>query len=171
MIIGRVNAHREALIPLNVQDANGHGRALDAIIDTGFTGSLTLPPALIVTLGLTWRGYASAILGDGSLQQFEVYAATVLWDGQARVVEIDAADTRKAALGSSPLRRVSSQIRSALRHFPPTRNCSAATKDSLVSGCVSSSIDNSLFLLAKRMEILKFDDAQVVLYPVPFQLL
>ena len=93
MIIGRVNAHREALIPLNVQDANGHGRALDAIIDTGFTGSLTLPPALIATLGLTWRGYVSAILGDGSLQQFEVYAATVLWDGQARVVEIDAADT------------------------------------------------------------------------------
>ena len=93
MIIGRVNAHREALIPLNVQDANGHGRALDTIINTGFTGSLTLPPALIATLGPTWRGYASAMLGDGSLQQFEVYAATVIWDGQARVVEVDAADT------------------------------------------------------------------------------
>jgi predicted aspartyl protease len=81
MITGRVNAYREALIPLSVQDADGYGYALDAVIDTGYTGSLTLPPALIAALGLTWRGYVSAVLGDGSLQQFEVYAATVLWDG------------------------------------------------------------------------------------------
>ena len=93
MITGMVNAHREALIPLSVQDANGQEHAIDAVIDTGYTGGLTLPPALIAALGLTWRGYASAVLGDGSLQQFEVYAATVIWDGQARVVEIDAANT------------------------------------------------------------------------------
>jgi hypothetical protein len=45
------------------------------------------------SLGLTWRGQAQAVLGDGSLHQFNVYAATVIWDGQARFVEIDAADT------------------------------------------------------------------------------
>ena len=93
MIIGVVNAHREATIGLIVQDANGQGHDIDAVIDTGFTGFLTLPTALIAALGLTWRGYASAMLGDGSLQQFDVYAATVIWDGQARVVEIDAAET------------------------------------------------------------------------------
>jgi predicted aspartyl protease len=93
MITGMVNAPCEALIPLRVQDANGHEHAIEAVIDTGYTGGLTLPPVLITTLGLTWRGYASAVLGDGNLQQFEVYAATVIRDGQARVVEIDAADT------------------------------------------------------------------------------
>jgi clan AA aspartic protease len=93
MITGMVNAYREALIPLSVQDVNGQEHAIDAVIDTGYTGGLTLPPALIAALGLTWRGYASAVLGDGSLQRFAVYAATVIWDGQARVVEIDAADT------------------------------------------------------------------------------
>ena len=93
MIIGMVNAHREATIRFIVQDTNGQGHDIEAVIDTGFTGFLTLPTPLIAALGLTWRGYASAVLGDGSLQQFDVYAATVMWDGQARVVEIDAADT------------------------------------------------------------------------------
>ena len=52
MIIGMVNAHREAIIALIVQDANGQGHAIDAVIDTGFTGFLTLPPARIAVLGL-----------------------------------------------------------------------------------------------------------------------
>jgi clan AA aspartic protease len=93
MILGIVNAYREATIHLLVPDANGQEHGIEAVIDTGFTGFLMLPPALITALGLTWRGYASAVLGDGSLQQFDVYAATVIWDGQARMVEIDAADT------------------------------------------------------------------------------
>jgi clan AA aspartic protease len=93
MIIGVVNAYREATIGLIVQDANGRGHDIEAVIDTGFTGFLTLPTSFIAALELTWRGYASAVLGDGSLQQFDVYAATVIWDGQARVVEIDAAET------------------------------------------------------------------------------
>jgi clan AA aspartic protease len=93
MIIGVVNTHHEATIDLIVQSANGQGHDIDAVIDTGFTGFLTLPTSLIAALGLTWRGYASAVLGDGSLQQFDVYAATVIWDGQARLVEIDAAET------------------------------------------------------------------------------
>jgi len=33
------------------------------------------------------------VLADGSLHLFDVYAATVIWDGQARTVEIDAADS------------------------------------------------------------------------------
>jgi clan AA aspartic protease len=93
MIIGVVNAYREATIRSIVQDANGQGHDIEAVIDTGFTGFLTLPPALITVLGLSWRGYASAVLGDGSLQQFDVYAATVIWDGHPRMVEIDAAAT------------------------------------------------------------------------------
>jgi clan AA aspartic protease len=93
MIIGVVNTHHEATIGLIVQNASGQGHDIDAVIDTGFTGFLTLPTSVIAALGLTWRGYASAVLGDGSLQQFDVYAATVIWDGQARLVEIDAAET------------------------------------------------------------------------------
>src|SRR5437867_283682 len=66
---------------------------IEAVSDTGFTGFLTLPATLIALLGLAWHGREQAFLGDGSMQVFDVYAATVIWDGQARTVEADAADT------------------------------------------------------------------------------
>ena len=93
MIIGVVNASHEATIRLVVRGASGQEYEIEAIIDTGFTGFLTLPPALIASLGLAWRGLEQVGLGDGSPQLFDVYAATVIWNGQARTVEIDAADT------------------------------------------------------------------------------
>lgn len=44
MITGVANANYEATIPLVVQAIYGQEEAVEAIIDTGFTGSLTLPP-------------------------------------------------------------------------------------------------------------------------------
>jgi clan AA aspartic protease len=93
MIIGAVNADREAIIHLVVRGPDGQEQEVEAVIDTGFTGFLTLSPSLIAFLGLEWRGQAHAILDDGSVQAFDVYAATVIWDGQPRTVEVDAADT------------------------------------------------------------------------------
>jgi clan AA aspartic protease len=93
VITGVVNTKREAIIQVVVRGPNGQEREIEAVIDTGFTGFLTLPFSLIVALGLTWRGQAQAELGDGSLHQFDVYEATVTWDGQIRTVETDAADT------------------------------------------------------------------------------
>lgn len=93
MITGIVNANHEATIRLIVHGAQGQEQEIEAIIDTGFTGFLSLPSVLIARLGLTWRGHAQAVLADGSLHLFEVYAATIVWDGQVRTVETDAADT------------------------------------------------------------------------------
>ena len=93
MITGVVNSEREAIIHLIVRGPNRQEREIEAVIDTGFTGFLTLPFSLILSLGLTWRGQAQATLGNGSLHQFDVYGATVIWDGQGRIVETDAADT------------------------------------------------------------------------------
>jgi predicted aspartyl protease len=33
------------------------------------------------------------ILGDGSLKMFEMYAGSVIWDGQIRRVEVNASET------------------------------------------------------------------------------
>lgn len=93
MIIRAVNADREAIIHLIVRGPNGRAQEVEAVIDIGFTGFLTLPSSLIDVLELEWRGQAQAILGDGSVQLFDVYAATVIWDNQPRTVEVDVADT------------------------------------------------------------------------------
>jgi clan AA aspartic protease len=93
MITGVVNANHEATIPLVIHDAHGQQQTIEAVIDTGFTGSLTLPSTLIAVLGLPWLGRQRVMLGDGSIRFFDVYEATILWDGQVRTIETDATDT------------------------------------------------------------------------------
>ncbi len=46
--------------------------------------------AQVDELGLTLRGTQDAILGDGSIKIFEMYAGSVIWDGQVRRVEVNA---------------------------------------------------------------------------------
>jgi clan AA aspartic protease len=92
MINGTVSADLEAIVPLIVLGASGQQQPVDTVLDTGFTGYLTLPPGLIASLGLVWLGREQGILADGSVGVFDVYRATVLWDGRPRPVEIDEVD-------------------------------------------------------------------------------
>lgn len=93
MIIGMVNANREATIRLLAVGVQGHQQAIEAMIATGCTGFLTLPPALVAAVGLAWLCRQPGILADGRVESFDVYVATVIWDGQPRTVEVEAADT------------------------------------------------------------------------------
>jgi len=92
MITGRVTAFGEALIPLSVRGGQGDERPVEAVIDTGFTGMLTLPPILINELGLFWRRRGRALLADGGETVFDIYEATILWDGTPRRVAVDAVE-------------------------------------------------------------------------------
>lgn len=109
MITGVVNTNREAIIRLVVAGPSGQQQEIEAIIDTGFTGFLTLPSALVAALGLSWLSRQPGILADGSVDIFDVYVATVLWDGQPRAVEAEAADT-EPLVGMSLLARHSLRI-------------------------------------------------------------
>ena len=82
MITGTINADYEAVIRLRVHGPTGHAHEVEAIIDTGFNGFLTLPPALVTALGLTRRSRGRALLANGSEELFDIYGVTVLWDGQ-----------------------------------------------------------------------------------------
>ena len=97
MIEGRVNANGEATIYLILHGNAGEEQTVEAIIDTGFTGYLSLPAVLIDRLGLSWAGRAQALLADGSLHVFDMYIGTVMWDGQQRTIEVDEADTEPLA--------------------------------------------------------------------------
>ena len=94
MITGMVNADIEAVIQLVVVGPNRQQRTVDAVIDTGFSGDLTLSTAAIASLSLTWLGRELGILADGSTDLFDVYSAVVLWDGQPRSIEVEAANTQ-----------------------------------------------------------------------------
>jgi clan AA aspartic protease len=90
VISGIVTSDYEAVIRLRVQGPGGTERELDATIDTGFNGFLTLPPLLVAALGLARLSRGRALLANGSEELFDIYGVTVLWDGQERRIEVDA---------------------------------------------------------------------------------
>lgn len=88
MITGVVRAC-EARIRLAIRGRRKREQILDAVIDTGYTGCLTLPRAQIAALGLCWQTTRRGILADGSERLFHVFEATVRWDRKARQVLVD----------------------------------------------------------------------------------
>lgn len=93
MMHGVVNLSCEATISLVVSNTNRQTRLIVAVIDTGYTGFLSLPREIIVALNLPWTGIDRGTLGDGSEVTFEVYAATVIWDGQYLNIPVNEAET------------------------------------------------------------------------------
>lgn len=92
MITGVVTSNREAVIQALVRGAHGQEAEVEAVIDTGFTGFLTLPARLIAMLGLSFAGTTRAALADGSEVSMDVFEATVLWDERDRGVLVLAAE-------------------------------------------------------------------------------
>ncbi|MCY3711015.1 MAG: hypothetical protein OXG26_19140 [Caldilineaceae bacterium] len=86
MITGKVTDRREAVIDLEIVDQNQRKVRVEAAIDTGFNGYLTLPKATVTSLELQPAGNRIAILGDGNTVILEVYLAVVIWNDQEREV-------------------------------------------------------------------------------------
>ena len=92
MMHGVVNQGCEAMLPIVVGNKSQR-QLVDAVIDTGFSGFLTLPLSITIALNLIWKGRDVATLGDGTSCIFDVYIATVIWDGQYRTIDINASET------------------------------------------------------------------------------
>ena len=63
-------------------DGEGRPRSVDVVLDTGFTGYLTLPPESIRQLGLPSVGQRTFELANGELFEFQVYLGSVSWHGR-----------------------------------------------------------------------------------------
>ena len=91
-MFGTVNNNCEAIIKVAVGRIGSPKVTVDAIIDTGFTSFLSLPLSMITDLGLPWHYRDVGTLGDGSEVVFEIYKATVIWDGQNQIVDVAASE-------------------------------------------------------------------------------
>ena len=96
MIEGIVNAALEAVVSLKVKGPLGKAREIEAVIDTGYDGFLTLPAWLAAELGLDFVGKGMAFLADGAEANFDVYDGVVDWDDREQAIMAD-------AMGSTPL--------------------------------------------------------------------
>ena len=93
MISGVVTADLQPVIHLTVRGPAGQEQEIEAIIDTGFDGWLSLPSSVIVPLGLVWRQRGRALLADGRESVFDIYEGTVVWEGQLRRIPVHEAET------------------------------------------------------------------------------
>lgn len=64
MIEGGVIDAYEAVVSLSLQGPSGQTKDIEAVIDTGYSGFLTLPTALVRELGLPFAYIGRALLGN-----------------------------------------------------------------------------------------------------------
>jgi len=93
MIRGMVNARREAIVSLRIRGPGGTEVDVEAVVDSGFSAALTLPSTVVTTLALARQSVGGAVLADGSVRQFDIYAAEVDWDGRWQPVLVSAVGT------------------------------------------------------------------------------
>jgi len=92
MISGTVTASHEIVILVRVRGTGSAEQDIDAVLDTGFNGSLTLPTNTVASLGLQWQSRGSATLANGQVVQFDVYCGAVIWDGAMQRILVQAVD-------------------------------------------------------------------------------
>jgi clan AA aspartic protease len=93
MMRGIVSPSCEAMIRFAIGNKNGQLQTIEAVIDTGYTGFLSVPSEIIVILNLPWTGIDRVTLGDGSETTFEVYAGRIIWDGEYQDIPINESET------------------------------------------------------------------------------
>ena len=95
MITGRVSLNGVNLRPmveLPVCVENGPRVPIEATVDTGFTGYLTLSQEMVEFLGLEPVSDQIMTLADGSRAMFLVYRAVVEWFDTLRLIDVHRAE-------------------------------------------------------------------------------
>jgi clan AA aspartic protease len=89
-----VSDGREASVSIEIMGTGSDRDTTNfrAIIDTGFTGHLTLPPETVRSLSLPERGFVEVELADGGMATLRAYETRVLWHGRPRRVPVYEAD-------------------------------------------------------------------------------
>jgi len=91
-----------AAVDVTLRDEEGEPVEVSAVVDTGFSGFLTLPISILERLGLSQTDTEEAALADGSVLRFGVYEVTLDWDEEERTVPAYATESA-ALLGISML--------------------------------------------------------------------
>lgn len=93
MLLGAVNLLRCPSVPIVLVDGGGRDWSIEAQVDTGFTGELTLPISAIDSLGLEASGFSTYRVGDGSLTSFNSYYATIRSGNGVRYITVLESET------------------------------------------------------------------------------
>lgn len=93
MIEGTVNSALEAIVTVVVSGTAERRRRVTAVVDTGYSGDITLSSAIVSELDLASVGRTRVELGDGAEARLATYVATVDWSDSERGVLVHETET------------------------------------------------------------------------------
>lgn len=98
MLRGWLREDEQAVVPLEFIRRDGSGRTVEAVIDTGFNGQVSLSRKLATELDLllTAEGTVEMELANGAVVEEIVHSGTIRFDGRellAAMILTDAEDT------------------------------------------------------------------------------
>ncbi len=88
MIRGRVTADAQAVVTLHLRGPSGTAVDIEAVVDSGFNDTLTIPPDLVARLGLNFEETAKLTMANGDKGIFDMYQAEIQWRGAWRRTEV-----------------------------------------------------------------------------------
>lgn len=105
VLLGRTHLFNllEPRIELLVAGPAQRFQEMECVVDTGFTGWLSLPALLIQELGLTYYGSRDSIVADGRRIRIETYNAVVLWDNRPRPILVHRSESPRPLVGAAML--------------------------------------------------------------------
>ena len=86
MFRGTVSPRFEPVVPIELVAENGEIHTVQAVLDTGFDGELSLPESLISELGFPLYDDFVSTMADGRKAKFLGYDGNIVWHGRRRSV-------------------------------------------------------------------------------------
>ena len=98
MIVGQVNEFGPAILlkVFGAGAATGMELGVSAIVDTGFSEEVSLPPDLVAALALPYDRDDRIELANGRFINVPIHEARIEWDGQTRTAYIHALENTPA---------------------------------------------------------------------------
>ena len=86
MVSGRVDADLQIWVPIELVDICGTSHSTEAVLDTGFDGSLSLPRELINRLGWEPELPVVVMMANGERTAWDTWDGVVIWHTRVRDV-------------------------------------------------------------------------------------
>lgn len=88
MIRGALNDRRQPMVALEISNGDGRFQPVDALLDTGFSGYLTLPADTVAWLGLERIEKTPVVLAGDHQTQVSAHRGYVNWLGRVRRIDV-----------------------------------------------------------------------------------
>jgi len=84
MVNGRVDADLQIWLPVELVDISGTSHSVEAVLDTGFDGSLSLPRQMLDRLGWEPDLPVNVTMANGQSAVWDTWEGSVIWHTRSR---------------------------------------------------------------------------------------